>query len=119
MAKIFISHASEDKEDVALPLAELLRRRGLEMWLDQWELALGDGLRRSIEQVLSQASFGVAILIPAYSRKVWPMRELGGLFSMETLERKMILPILHNLHHGEIGHRWPMLIERISLYTHS
>lgn len=117
MSKIFISHASEDKEEVALPLAELLTRRGLDVWLDQWELALGDGLRRSIERALSQASFGVVILSPAYSRKVWPMRELDGLFSMETLERKVILPVLHNMRHDEIQRHWPMLSDRLSCST--
>jgi TIR domain len=117
MSKIFISHASEDKEEVALPLAELLKRRGLDVWLDQWELALGDGLRRSIENALSQASFGVVILSPAYSRKVWPMRELDGLFSMETLERKLILPVLHNMRHDEIRRHWPMLSDRLSCST--
>jgi TIR domain len=117
MSKIFISHASEDKEEVALPLAELLKRRGLDVWLDQWELALGDGLRRSIEQALSQASFGVVILSPAYFRRLWPMRELDGLFSMETLERKLILPVLHNIRHDEIGRHWPMLSDRLSCST--
>lgn len=117
MSKIFISHASEDKEEVALPLAELLMRRGLDVWLDQWELTVGDGLRRSIEQALSQASFGVVILSPAYLRKRWPLRELDGLFSMETGEGKLILPVLHNIHHDEIRLRWPMLSDRLSCST--
>jgi hypothetical protein len=117
MSKIFISHASEDKEAVAAPLAELLTQRGLTVWLDQWELTLGDSLRRSIEQALSQTSFGVVILSPEYLRKLWPMRELDGLFSMETPDRKLILPVLHNLRHDELTRRWPMLSDRLSCST--
>ena len=117
MSKIFISHASEDKEAVAAPLAELLTQRGLSVWLDQWELTLGDSLRRSIEEALSQASFGVVILSPAYLRKLWPIRELDGLFSMETVDRKLILPVLHNIRHDEITRRWPMLSDRLSCST--
>jgi hypothetical protein len=45
------------------------------------------------------------------------MRELDGLFSMETLERKLILPVLHNLHHEEIRRHWPMLGDRLSCST--
>lgn len=35
---VFISHASEDKEEVARPLAEVLRRNGLSVWYDEFEL---------------------------------------------------------------------------------
>ena len=31
----FISHASEDKEEVARPLAKLIEEQGLSVWLDQ------------------------------------------------------------------------------------
>jgi hypothetical protein len=115
--RIFISHASEDKEAVAAPLADLLVQRGLSVWLDQWELTLGDSLRRSIEGALSEASFGIVILSPEYLRKLWPMRELDGLFSMETIDRKLILPVLHNIRHDEITRRWPMLSDRLSCST--
>jgi hypothetical protein len=45
------------------------------------------------------------------------MRELDGLFSMETVERKLILPVLHNILHEEITNRWPMLSDRLSCST--
>lgn len=35
---VFISHDSEDKEEVARPLAEVLRRNGLSVWYDEFEL---------------------------------------------------------------------------------
>lgn len=34
----FISHASEDKDDVVLPLAALLISSGLKIWLDKSEI---------------------------------------------------------------------------------
>jgi hypothetical protein len=117
MSKIFISHASEDKEAVAMPLAELLRRRGLDVWLDQWELTLGDSLRDTIEKAISQAAFGVVIVSPDYLRKPWPNRELDGFFSLETQEKKLILPVLHNIGHDELPRRWPMLSGRLSCST--
>jgi hypothetical protein len=117
MPKIFISHASEDKETVAMPLAERLRQRGLDVWLDQWELTGGDSLRRSIEKALSRASFGIVIVSPAYMRKMWPNRELDGLFALETMDRKMILPVLHNIRHDELMREWPMFGDRLSCST--
>jgi hypothetical protein len=37
---VFISHASEDKEEVVRPLATLLRAEGLDVWYDEFELRL-------------------------------------------------------------------------------
>ena len=34
---VFISHASEDKSDVVLPLASRLHELGLKVWLDATE----------------------------------------------------------------------------------
>ena len=117
MSKIFISHASEDKEAVAVPLAERLKERRLDVWLDQWELALGDGLRSSIETALSQAPFGIVILSPSYMSKKWPNRELDGLFSLETKDRKVILPVLHNIRLDELTQNLPMMSDRICVST--
>jgi TIR domain len=39
---LFISHASEDKVDVVRPLAAHLQNLGLRVWVDEFELTLGD-----------------------------------------------------------------------------
>lgn len=46
----FISHASEDKESLARPLAEKLRDLGFSIWYDEFQLKVGDSLRRSIDK---------------------------------------------------------------------
>ena len=42
--KIFISHASEDKNRFVMEFATRLRDYGLDAWVDTWELKLGDSL---------------------------------------------------------------------------
>jgi hypothetical protein len=54
----FISHASEDKDSVARPLANHLAGFGLKVWLDESELHLGDSLREKIDAGLAQSRFG-------------------------------------------------------------
>jgi hypothetical protein len=49
---VFISHASEDKADIAHPLAAALKPRGLSVWLDENELSVGDSLRCKIDHGL-------------------------------------------------------------------
>jgi len=39
---VFISHASEDKDDIVRPLANALQAAGLEVWYDEFELKIGD-----------------------------------------------------------------------------
>lgn len=57
---LFISHASEDKDHVARPLAKHLQDLGLRVWLDEFELTLGDSLRRKIDHGLF--AHGTALL---------------------------------------------------------
>ncbi|MGW4693216.1 DUF1883 domain-containing protein [Kitasatospora cineracea] len=57
--EVFISHASEDKADVATPLARCLQDAGVSVWLDVLELKIGDSLRRRIDQGLARSAFGV------------------------------------------------------------
>jgi hypothetical protein len=47
---LFISHASEDKEDFVKPLATLLHDIGVNVWYDEFSLKLGDSLSRSIDK---------------------------------------------------------------------
>ena len=75
---LFISHASEDKESVAMPLAETLRAAGATVWLDAQELKLGDSLSAKIDDGLSRSRFGVVIISRAFLDKDWPKKELAG-----------------------------------------
>ncbi|MET0071641.1 MAG: toll/interleukin-1 receptor domain-containing protein [Candidatus Thiodiazotropha sp.] len=114
---VFISHASEDKQDVALPLASHLQARGLRVWIDESELTLGDSLRRKIDHGLSQSKFGVVILSPAFFSKEWPNKELDALVAREDGRDKVILPVWHNIGAGELVNYSPLLADKLSVST--
>lgn len=112
----FISYASEDKASIASPLAVALRKLGLSVWFDDFELSVGDSLRDSIERGLASSRFGVVIFSPNFFRKKWPRRELNGLFSRELVSnRKRILPILHEISIRDLTKRFPIQSDRVSL----
>src|ERR1700744_6442694 len=90
--KLFISHASEDKDGFVRPLAEELRKRH-EVWLDEYELTVGDSLRGKIDAGLASCDFGLVVLSPSFFPKGWPKLELDALISMEAASGKIILPI--------------------------
>lgn len=42
--KVFISHATPDKDRFVLEFATRLRSNGVDAWVDQWEMNPGDSL---------------------------------------------------------------------------
>jgi hypothetical protein len=114
---IFISHASEDKENVARPLAQALTFAGLKVWLDENELTIGDSLRRNIDKGLSNSKFGVVILSPHFFKKEWPQKELDGLVSRDDGKQKVILPIWHDVTANEVRQYSPPLADKLAGMT--
>jgi hypothetical protein len=112
---VFISHASEDKRTVVLPLAEALRRAGLHVWLDQTEITLGDSLRRKITEGLTRSGFAIVVLTPAFLAKRWPLDELDALLALEEGGRKRVLPVTYGLTHEELSNAQPLIADRVSI----
>lgn len=114
---VFISHASEDKETAAIPLANALMRAGLRVWLDKQEMRIGDSLREKIDEGLSQSRFGIVILSPTFLEKGWPKRELDGLIALEETGEKVILPVWHDLDYATLVQYSPILAGRLAAKT--
>lgn len=114
---VFVSHASEDKDDVARPLAAHLESLGLRVWFDECQLTLGDSLRRNIDRGLIESRFGVVILSPAFFAKEWPNKELDGLVAREDGRGKVILPIWHKITATDIGRFSPILADKLAIST--
>lgn len=111
---LFISHASEDKYDVAIPLFEALRRAGMTVWLDAYELQIGDSIRENIDSGLAACQYGVVILSPHFIAKQWPKRELNALFALEEDGVPRILPVWHNLDRAEVVAYSPILADKLA-----
>lgn len=115
---VFISHASEDKEEVARPLADLLVERGVIVWYDEFTLTVGDSLRRSIDQGLASSRFGAVVLSPDFFGKEWPKAELDGLVAKQRAHGgKVLLPIWHRLTKDDVLRYSPTLADLKALNT--
>jgi hypothetical protein len=112
---VFISHASEDKDAIARPLAEALRDKGLRVWYDEFSLTVGDSLRKSIDQGLARSRFGVVILSKHFFEKHWPEQELNGLATREVGGKKVILPVWHGVGFEEVRQYSPTLADRLAV----
>lgn len=116
---VFISHASEDKEEVVRPLANALLNRGLKVWYDEFELRIGDSLRHKIDKGLSKSRFGVVVLSRNFVRKGWTNYELDGIITKAVSGEQVMLPIWHNITKQEIVDYSPSLADKLARNTSS
>jgi hypothetical protein len=94
MAKLFISHRGADGAD-AVRLAEDLRRHGHDVWIDVWEIGIGDSIVQKIGRGLADSAFLLLCCSDEASSSAWMDREW-----MSALARQLegaevrVLPVL-------------------------
>jgi len=113
----FIAHVSEDKEEIARPLAERLNSRGLMAWYIDYSLKQGSNLRESTDYGLAHSRFGIVIISSHFLEKRWPQEELDDLATREVNGRKVILPVWHGIGFREIHGHSPVLADRAAIST--
>ncbi|UOE72485.1 toll/interleukin-1 receptor domain-containing protein [Acinetobacter baumannii] len=114
---LFISHASEDKDDFVRPLAETLQGLGLKVWYDEFSMRVGDSLRRKIDSGLRNSRYGTVVLSADFIKKEWTNYELDALVAREMNGHKMILPIWHKITKTDVMKYSPNLADKIALNT--
>lgn len=112
---VFISHASEDKDEIARPLAISLMNAGVRVWYDEFTLKIGDSLSMSIDNGLSKSKYGIIIISENFLSKNWTQKELSGLFAKEDGTNKIILPIWHNITYDKVKKHSLILADRFAL----
>jgi hypothetical protein len=91
---IFFSYSHSDKE-VAHSIAVRLSLEQRHVWIDEWELQVGDSLLRRIEDAVGEASALLVVLSPASVESEWVRKELTAGLVRELEERRVIvLPVL-------------------------
>lgn len=111
--KLFISHASEDKDAFVRPLAETLTI-DFDVWYDEYQLVVGASLLEEISKGLATCDYGIVVLSKSFFSKKWPQNELNGLFSLEEKDKKVILPVWHDVGEAEVKKYSPILADRLA-----
>ena len=114
---VFISHATEDKDDVVRPLASALRDRNLKVWYDEFELKIGDSLRQKIDKGVANSKFGIVILSKSFIKKGWTNYELDGLITRSVSQQQVLLPIWHNITKQEVIDYSPSIADKVARST--
>lgn len=116
---VFVSHAWEDKDSFVEAFVRELQKLNLHVWYDKNQIKWGDSMRAKIDEGLRKSKFGVAVLSPDYIKdgKYWTKAELDGLFQLESINGKMLLPIWHNLTKQAVMDYSPVIAGRKAMTT--
>ena len=114
---VFISHASEDKDDFVRPLANALIEEGLNVWYDEMTLRIGDSLRQKIDKGLANSRVGLVVLSPSFISKGWPNYELDGIVTRAVSGEQVLLPIWHNITKQQVVDFSPSLSDKVARST--
>ncbi|MEH2067325.1 MAG: TIR domain-containing protein [Nostoc sp.] len=89
---VFLSHNSKDKPLVEA-IANQLRQRGLNPWLDKKEIIVGKSFQDAIQEGIQQVKSGV-IFISLNGLGKWQLQELRSLNSRFVNEDLPLIPVL-------------------------
>lgn len=94
--KVFISHATEDKERFVMDFAKRLRQQhGVDAWMDKWEMLPGDSLVDKIfEEGLKDASTVVVVLSRNSVDKPWVREELNAAVVKRLNTGSKLIPVV-------------------------
>tara|TARA_R110001583_G_scaffold30529_1_gene105524 strand:+ start:1699 stop:2565 length:867 start_codon:yes stop_codon:yes gene_type:complete len=91
---VFISYSHENKEFVD-QLAIQLVQQNVHIWLDRWELSLGDSIIDKVQDAVDGASALLVILSNASVASEWCKKELSsGLLRELEEKRVVVMPVL-------------------------
>jgi len=92
-AHLFICHASEDKAK-AHALATALRTLGAAVWLDAWEIRVGDSIVQKIDSALSSVTHLALLLSRNSCQKPWVLKEFSAALMRQLSDRSVsVLPV--------------------------
>lgn len=115
---VFVSHASPDKDSFVRPFAEALDALGVSVWFDEFVLKPGSSLRRSIDEGIRKARYGIVVLSPAFlGGRPWTEHELDGLVNGYVYNRQVLLPIWHGVDAEAVSAYSPSLADKVGIPT--
>lgn len=118
---VFVSHAWEDKESFVDEFVSELEKQDIKVWYDKQRIKWGDSMRARIDDGLRKSRFGIAVISPDYiaEGKYWTKAELDGLFQLESINGKMLLPIWHNITKQQVMNYSPIIASKLAMTTAS
>jgi len=94
MKKVFISHSSADKLFVRT-LNDDLKSNGIDTWVDEEVMALGDNLDLQIRKGIKKADIFIIVLSDDSLNSLWVNNELNQYLTGITSSKKRFIPVVY------------------------
>ena len=91
---IFISHASEDKAEIARPIFAACEKLGLKAFLDEEHIGWGQSFTKKINTALGAAKTILVIVSSSSVAKEWPLAEINTALGLEVDGQKTVVPVM-------------------------
>ncbi|MCX8093695.1 MAG: toll/interleukin-1 receptor domain-containing protein, partial [Candidatus Goldbacteria bacterium] len=116
-SKVFISHSSKDHEFVN-KLVERLGKDDIDLFVDDWDIKVGDYIKEKIEKGLEECDFFMFILSKNSLQSKWVEEEID-IATLKMLSGKniKILPVILDLEINEIPERFRAI--RAAIFYHN
>jgi hypothetical protein len=93
--KVFICHASEDKERFVIPFAVALRAKGVDAWVDKFEILAGESIVSKIfDEGVEEAKAVIAVISEASIKKPWVKAELDVAVVRRIEGKAKLIPVV-------------------------
>lgn len=93
---IFISYSHTDKEFVDRLAAHMVKRNA-QVWIDTWELNVGDSIIQRVQDAITESDALLVVLSEASVKSEWCKKELNsGLIRELDEKRVVVLPVVIN-----------------------
>lgn len=107
---IFLSHASEDKENIVEPFIKCLENAGISnIWYDKNQIEEGHSIIREINRGLENSKIGIVIITPHFIRKSFTNWELDCLTYLMIYNRIRLIPLIKNIAKEEIIKKYSLM----------
>ncbi len=97
---VFIVHVQEDKA-VVRAFAFALRKKGLKVAYDEFELSPGDNLHQKVNGGIDSCNFGIVIISRSFVKQGWVEGGIAQLAVKSFSGKQVLLPLWHDIMRGE------------------
>jgi hypothetical protein len=102
---VFLSHASADL-GLARALHDELEVLGVEVWMDDFSIKLGQNIIRAIDSGIASARVGVVLVTRSViAGRYWVEKEFSALLN----SKETVIPVLHEVSWSELADYSPLL----------
>lgn len=111
-ADLFICHDSRDKPRIARPLSEVLTKRSLKVWLDDFAIKPGNDFVSKIDHGLATSRHALLVLTKRFLKNDrWASQEMSALLGRQFTEKRddLVIPLYVGVSWQDVQSRSPLL----------